>query len=472
MTDQNDTHKRLSERRGEPDTGFVTERQEAAPTESLGVGGTAVYGGFIVQKEKDSKLLGIERYRTYGEIVANTSIVAAGVRYFLNLLSKASWTVSPSDDDNPQAVEIAETIDSIINDMVTPWHRVVRRAGMYKFHGFSIQEWTAVLRDDGVIGFLDIEARPQVTIEKWDVDEGGNVFGVVQRSPQDSTEIYLPRNKLLYAVDDTLDDSPEGLGLFRHLVRPARALERFEQLEGFGYETDLRGIPVGRGPFEELRTLEQNKVITRKERLEIEAPLRKFIQNHVKTPSLGILLDSIPYDSKDEARTPSSQRKWDMDLLQGSSTAFEAMGIAIRRKNEEMARILGVEHLLLGAGGSGSLALSRDKSQTFALNVDSALNDLSEVFECDLVDPLMALNGWPEELKPRLTVESAQIRDVDMITESLANLANAGGVLAPNDPAINAVRELMGLPPQDPELAIDLAADSAITQDPISDRIK
>ena len=119
---------------------------------------------------------------------------------------------------------------------------------MYRFYGFSIQEWTARRRDDGFLTFADIAPRSQRTIERWDVDEAGQVLGALQRSPQTQEEIYLPREKLLYIVDDTLNDSPEGLGLFRHLVAPSRRLKRYEQLEGFGFETDLRGIPIGRSP--------------------------------------------------------------------------------------------------------------------------------------------------------------------------------------------------------------------------------
>src|SRR3546814_20251145 len=61
------------------------------------------------------------------------------------------------------------------------------------------------------------------------------------------------RAKIVYAVDDTLSDSPEGLGLFRHLAKTAYRLETFLSLEEIGFTTDLRGIPVARAPLGELR---------------------------------------------------------------------------------------------------------------------------------------------------------------------------------------------------------------------------
>jgi len=420
------------------------KRTAANPRKTVGVGGTAVYGGYIQTKEKNSDLVGQKRYTTYSNILANTSIAAAGTRFFLNLVAKAKWTFEPA-DDSPDALEKAEMMDEIVNDMTTSWRRVVRRAAMYRFYGFSLQEWTAKLRDDGVIGYLDIEPRPQNTIIKWDVDETGTVHGVVQQSPQDYREIYLPRKKLVYLVDDSLDDSPEGLGLFRHIVETAHQLKRFEQLEGFGFETDLRGIPVGRAPFAALEELVQDGTITTAQRLAIEAPIRDFVQNHTKTPELGLLLDSMVYESSDEAERPSNVRQFDMELLQGGTTSQEQVAKAIERKNREIARVLGVEHLMLGEGARGSAALSVDKSKNFALMVDGTLDEIVEQFETDVIDPIWELNGWDESTKPTPKVEAIQHRQITEITTALTDMATAGAVLDPEDPAINEVRGLLGL---------------------------
>src|SRR3546814_18259296 len=81
----------------------------------------------------------------------------------------------------------------------------------------------------------------------------------------------------------------------------------------------------------------------------------------------GMLLPSDPYQafSVDKSTTISTTPKWALELLSGDSTSFDAMANAINRMNQELARLLGVEHLLLGADGSGSLALARSKVGTF-----------------------------------------------------------------------------------------------------------
>lgn len=415
------------------------------PSTTLGTGGTAIWGGYIYSNEKDSRLTGQNKYTTFSDLLANVSVVAAGVRYFLNLVSKASWKANPNRNGGAEAVKYAELVEDMLHDMETPWHRVVRRAAMHRFYGFSVQEWTAKKREDGYIGFLDVESRPQMTIEQWDVDTTGDVLGMIQRSPQTNMDIYIPRWKTLYMLDDALNDSPEGLGLFRHIVEPARRLQRFEQLEGFGFETDLRGMPVGRAPLVELRKMQKAGQLSAEERAAIEQPLRDFVTNHIKSPALGLLLDSSTYTTMDERATPSNVPLWNMDLLKAGTTSQEAVHVAISRIAVEIARILGTEHLQLGTDGKGSLALSRDKSHNFALIVDSTLQELKETVETDLVYRLFELNGWDTRYMPEMNIETVQWRDVDQITNSLEAMARSGAMLAPDDPAISEIRNLLGL---------------------------
>lgn len=429
--------------------------ERVSPYEVIGAMGTAVYSGYVQDNEASSALKGTKRYQTYSDMLANTSIVAAGVRYFLNLAAKSRWSMVPSTKEGVNEDEAARIAllcqELLFEDPKTSWGRVVRRAAMYRFYGFSVQEWTAKKRDDGVITMADIRPRPQKTIQRWDVDQNGDVLGILQCSPQDGREIYLPRGKCLYLVDDTLSDSPEGLGIFRHLAGPAKRLERYEQLEGVGFETDLRGIPVGRGPFTQLAQMVKSGEITGADRERIEGPLREFMENHIKGPKLGMMLDSMPYLTQDDKASPSAQKQWDLELLKAGSTGQEAVAEAINRVNREMARILGVEQLLLGEGAAGSHALSKDKTQSFFMLVNGTLAELTEGVKSDLLTPIFMLNGWDMALMPTPSVEAVSYQDVEIITAALKDLATAGATLDMRDPAVGEIRDLLGISrtPQD-----------------------
>lgn len=425
------------------------------PSEALGTGGTAIWGGYVQSLETNAKLTGREKYKTYSEILTNVSIVAAGTRYFLGLVERSTWKFEPAEGDNG---DVADFVEACLMGMTTPWPRVVRRAALYRFHGFSVQEWTATRTDEGEVGYLDVESRPQITIEQWDVDESGTVQGILQRSPQTQELIYLPRSKCVYVVDDSLSDSPEGLGLFRHVVEASHRLMRYEQLEGFSFETDLRGIPVGRVPFKALEKAVAAGNMTAAQKAALELGMTTFIQGHIRNPQLGMILESATYTSLDEASTPSGSRMWDLELLKGENGALSPVADAIQRLNREIARVLGVETLMLGDTGAGSLALSRDKSNNFATLVDGTLEELAHTFEKDLIAPLLALNGIDPKLAPKMKPDKAQFREVDQITAALESMSKAGAVLPPDDPAINEVRDMLGLTRQDPIDVADFAA--------------
>ena len=434
------------------------------PTETVGAPGFAVYSGYVVSDEKDQRLQGAKKYQSFSNMLANTAIVAAGVRYFVNLCAKAGWKVEPakdqenSDEPSTASIEMAEKIEKIMNGMTTPWHRVVRRAAMSRFYGFSLQEWTMEVDEEtGELTYRDIEPRPQRTIERWDTDESGTVVGVVQRSPQTQREIYIPRGKLVYMVDDTIDDNPEGVGLFRHIIKTAQKLERYEILEGWGFERDLRGTPIGRGPLAEIEKLVKKGDLSQAQALALRNPIELWIKNALKGKDTALFLDSAPYRATGEQQQPANTPQWNVELLQGDGGPHEPMAAAIERLNREMARVLGVEQLLLGSDSAGSFALSKDKTQSFGLLVDATLRDIVETFQKDFLDPLFELNGWDPALKPTFKTDQAQYRDIGDITMALKDLAAAGAPLPTNDPAINEVRDLLGLsdmPEQDEDLMI------------------
>lgn len=429
-------------------------RKSVAPTQTAGVHGTAIYGGYIVENETDSSLTGIERYRTFSDILANTNIAAASVRLFLNLSQKVTWTWEAADESD-EAKRIAEAVEEIFDNMDTPFSRVVRRTAMYRFYGFSIQEWTAKRLESGLIGFKDIAPRAQFTIERWDVSGTGEVMGVSQRSPQDADDLYLPRNKIVYSVDDSLNDSPQGLGLLRHIVNASKRLERYEMLEGFGYETDLRGIPIGRAPFTEINKAINAGTLTKQQGDGMIASLKSFVQKHVKSPNLGLLLDSATYRNRDDSEGVSQVKQFDVELLQGSNPSLSDIANAIDRTNREIARVMGTEQLMLGDSAGGSESLSRDKSERLALQVDSTTQEIGEVYYRDLVKTAGRLNGWPENLLPKPKVESVKTRDVQEITGALRDMAQAGAPIMPDDPVQNDVRDILRVSKAELDTALD-----------------
>ena len=420
-------------------------------TSPKGIGGSTevVYSGYIDHGETDPRLIGAQRYRTFTNMLVNVTIVSVGTRYFLNLIANSDWTFDPVKDSSGEVSEeaqrYADLTKEIMHDMKTPWHRVIKRAAGYRYYGFSLQEWTSKRREDGFIGFADVAPRPQSTIERWNVNKDGDVESVVQRGIVYAEEYTINREYLLYMVDDSLNDSPEGAGLYRDILRTSGELLALEKLEGIGFESDLNGIPIGRAPIAELLAAVANKSMTEAQMAAELKPMKDFLQNRIKNTALSMMMDSTTYQTTDEKGTPSTVKQWDVELLQGYPGTMNEVARAIERKNREIARVLGIEGLLLGSSSQGSNALSQDKSHNLDLIVDSALLEIKASVKKDLVERLWSLNGWPKDLMPNVNTKAAQYRNIEQITSAIKDLAESGAILHPEDPAIDEIRENMGL---------------------------
>ncbi len=414
----------------------------------MGVLGTPIFGGFIRTPEKSGRLVGPERYKTFSEIVTNTSIVAAGVRYFLDIISRPAWTCEVAEGGGGQ--EAADFVQDVLDDMETPWNRTIKRSGTYRFHGFSIQEWTAKKRDDGKIGFYDVEVRPQWTIWRWEVDEQGTILGMWQRDPLTGRQLGLPRGKVLYLVDDTLTDSPEGLGLFRHLVEANDRLNEYLKQESYGFMRDLRGIPIGRAPVDELAKAVKDGLITATARDDMLRQIAEFAKLEVKDKNTALMLSSQPYISQtDTGNMITTTPKWGIELLAGAAPGLADVGKAIDRIIQEMARVLGTEHMLLGSDSAGSFALSKEKATALYLLANSVLRDIRLQVQHDIIRPLWNLNGFPDETMPQLKTEDVSPKDVEQVARVMRDMATAGSVIPPDDEVQNWVRDLLGAPQLD-----------------------
>ena len=405
-----------------------------------GGSGTAIFGGYVVSKETDTALSHRERYRTYSQALVNCSIVGAGVRYFLNLCGAAEWTCQPSEAD--ATGEWAARAEKLLfADPKRPWTNVVKRIASYKFYGFSLQEFNTKRAEDGTYTIDDIAPRPAITIENWD-REKGVIFGVGQRIPQSSILKYIDRSRLIYAVDDSLSDSPEGLGIFRHLVEPVRRLKRYEQLEAIGFENDLRGIPVGRAPYSELSELDESYEEDIKRAV---GPIEEFVTDHIKNPNQGVLLDSAVHTTTDDKGTPSAIYKYDVKLLEGGPTSLPDIFKSIDRVILDIARILGIEIMILG-NGEGSFALAKEKASQLSMMLDDTLKQICESVKRDLLMRFWELNGWPMEMMPELTVSAANQITVSEMVEAINGLARSGAMITPDDPINDYVRGKIGAP--------------------------
>lgn len=444
---------------------FTRPMPRMTPSQEMGVPGFSAVGGYLMTGEKHPTLQGTRKFVTFDEWTRNVDILGLSIFYYLDLIMSADWHWDPPADlvEDEEAKEKAEAVKDIFTHMRTPWKVVVGRLAMFKPVGFAIGEWTLKMREDDTIGFLDIAARPAWTVEKWQLDEHGTVVGFWQADPNTGEEKPIPRAKCVYIVENTVSDIPEGLGLMRLAARAVQRLQRYEQLEGYGFEADLRGTPIGYAPLDELWRAQNDKKISEGDRDKIEKPIRTFVEDHFVRPDRGLVLDSSVYRALDNAAMPTNVRKWSLELVKGGNTTQEAMHTAIERLNRQIARIFGTEHILLGSD-KGAYNLSEDKTNMLMVRIDGVLGRIAEVVDAEdgPVDVIFESNGWDKKYKPKSRPEAVKFRDVEKITVALANMSKAGSPIVPGDPVVNRVRNMLDLPEVPEEMEQQIAMDAAL----------
>lgn len=422
-------------------------------TKPAGGDGAQAYGGFLDSPERSAALIGQRKYLTYGNAV-NTAIVATGLRRTLDMLAGTEWHA----EENPAGGKDAKrgvglvTKGLIEAQMPSPWSAIVRKQALYRYYGFALHAWTIKRDTEGNQVFAEIAHRPQYTIDRWDKPSDQYPWLAVGQLTNQGNRYTIDRRRLFYAVDDSITDSPEGTGLLRHVVELIRRLGVLEGLEILAYETDLRGMPIGRVPLAEMKNAATASGANTKDQIEAfiaerTQVIRNSLAGIIKDPSRlqHLLLESAPYLGADQD-TFSTIRKWEFELLKGQSNGVDHVAAAIGRIQLEIARVLGIEFALVGGNSSaGTYGMHTDKTRFFAQNLRTMLREIAAFATRDLARTLVALNGLdPDTATPTLVASPVSTEAVREACEALQLIAQAG--LQPDDPVINVLRGRMELP--------------------------
>lgn len=425
-----------------------------------GITGVVSFSGTVSSGERHSDMTGPQKWLTYSNSY-NTPVVATGLRYFGNLLAGTEWHCEENPAGGRGARRGRELVEEglLSSAMLKPWPQIVRKASMYRPLGFSIHATAMRRRPDGMIVYSQIEHRPQHTIEKWNRKSEAEPFHeVVQRSRQSGAEFPIPLDECFYCVDDTLTDSPEGVGLLRHVIEHVRRLGTLEKMEGTALVRDMGGTPLGRAPISDiiaqLGTASASEVTTKV--AEAVANLRAVMENRNKTPeeAMYLLLDSATYRNHDG--TPTGVAKWALEIVRSETANMAQTDVTIRRVELQIARVLGIEFALMGADGKGSYAQHEDKTSMFATNLQTTLNELGWFATMQLARRLVARNGLdPDTCTPRLVAEPISTEAVLTATQALANLSMAGATMPPDYEGFDVLLGRLRLPAR-PEPTLDL----------------
>ena len=292
---------------------------------------------------------------------------------------------------------------------------------------------------DGRIGVRKIASRAPWTIDRFDVDrKTGDILGIYQNTGFSVGTHYIPSRKSLYYRTTSINNDPSGRSILRNAYTSYQYMSTLQAIEAIAVERELAGIPVARIPSEYLSS----------EATEDQAAFLSSIENvlrDVKFNEQGyIVIPSDTYADKDGS--PTAIPLVNVELMASSGTRNIDIDPIIRRYQHDMARSVLSEFLMLGAGETGSYALSKSKTDLFLRALESYITQLVDCLNKQLIEPLWEINGLAIETMPKLVAADVAPHDLDALSSYLRNLNGADINLADQVEIVDALLDNAELP--------------------------
>lgn len=378
---------------------------------------------------------GMKRLRVMSENDPTVGAILLGITM---LTRGARWSFKAADDTS-QAQEAADFMQSVMDGMESTFEDFLDDAMTMLIYGFSLFEIVMMRRSDGFIGLRKLAPRPQWTIDRFDVDDSGStLLGAYQQTFTSRGMVYLPADRLLHMKVKSAYNDPAGKSILRNAYRSYKYVTNIQEYEAVAIERELNGLPVGRIPSDYLSPDADDSK---------KAFVEKFktILRDVKRNEQGYLL--IPSDAyEDEDGKVSSMRMVEFELLASKGTRDIDTNKSIVRHQQDMARSVLADFLMLGQNDRGSFAMSKSKTDIFVKSMRSILNSVSAPINRKLVPAIWSANGFDQKLMPEIQYENLAPVDLDILGGFIRSLALSD--IKFEDLAVqNALLSAAGLPP-------------------------
>jgi len=412
------------------------ERIKLDPKKIVGAPGLKAWAGRITE-EWDPALQGSRAAKLYREMLDSEPVLATVVRMITTVLQQADVYVQPNRSATPLANEAAEFVEDCIEDMTPTWEGLLEDVLSAIAYGWSYHEITYKRRGDGRFGWASIDIRGQDTLDRWEIDDAGRVVGMWQMPPPSYKRVFIPADKALHFTLGGAKRNPEGKSLFRACKRPYLYKRGLEEIEAIGVERELAGLPILEVPPDLLGV-----DATAEERAFVDS-LFKRVQNIRRDAEEAMILPASEWTRADGVVEKTG---WRFSLV--TSGGSRAIGIdpVIRRYEHRMLMTFLAEFLLLGeAGGAGSYALAKDKSDFLVLSLTAILKSIVRVFTAQAIVPLMRLNGYPQDAWPTLQHDDIESPALAELSTYVSTLIQAGAIV-PDEALERKLREWAALP--------------------------
>jgi hypothetical protein len=434
--------------------------KKATATRELGASGSYGMNDQLRPDEFLPKLRGLNATRTFREMKDNDPVIGAILMAFEMLLRAAEFRVEAA-NDSPEAEEAKLFVEQCFEDMEGTVDDFLAEVLTFLPFGFSVFEVVYKIRggrntsdparysqfDDGRYGIQKLAPRAQWTIDRFLTDANGAITGVRQTAlTLKMGSVEIPIEKLLHFRTSTINNDPSGRSILRNAFTSYHYASHIQMIEAIAVEREMNGIPVGRIPSEYLAdgaTAAQQGFTN---------AFKKILRD-VKFNDQGfILIPSDVYENDDGSKTSIPMVQF--DLVTAKGTRAIPTGDVILRHQQNIARSVLADFLMLGSGDKGSFALSKSKTDLFLAAAAGYTEAIASVLNRQLLTRLWELNGFDPELMPSIAFGDIAPVDLAELGAFVRDIAGAGMPLFPDDDTENTIRRAAGFPEKtmDPDL--------------------
>lgn len=422
-------------------------------TSEIGSSGLRIFSGRIYE-EYLPQLQGESGIRIFTEM--RDDAVIGSILFAIDMLIRqVDWHVEPFSGKRVD-VQNATFLQECLDDMSLTWKEVISDALTFLPYGWSFQEIVYKRRDgwkgeggesssysDGRIGWRKFASRPQETVFKWITDtETGSIKAMQQLTLPDYQLKTIPISKGLLFRTTANKNSPQGRSVLRSAYRPWYFKKRIEEIEAIGIERDLAGMPMA---WVDPRLLSSD---ASSDDIALLNSIKQLVVNVRRDQQEGVIFP-LAYDM-------NGNQMYKFELMSaGGSRQFDISGV-VERYSRQIAMTVMADFIFLGHQGTGSYALSSDKTTMFAKAIGTWIDIIQDTFNRYAVPRLFRVNGIPTDRLPRIVHGDIETPDLASLGGYITQLAGVGVSLFPDEKVEAFLRSAGGIP-QKSEQANEIA---------------
>ena len=370
----------------------------------VGKSGIKFSYGYI-SEEFLTVLQGSRGIKVYTEMSSNDSIIGACLHAIKQILRESRWTVKPGDENVAECKKDAAFLETCMSGMTYSWSDFISDTLSMLTYGWSYFEQVFQQQRDGSITWKKLAHRKQSSMERWEIDDVGEVLGLYQRPAPDYRLVYLPMAKSLLFRTESAGNNPEGRSILRNAYRAWYFKKNIEEIEGIGIERDLAGLPI----------------LTPPENFKIDGD---DTETKAALAWAKKLVASIRRDEQDGIILPFG---WEFKLLGSPGQRQFDTTTVINRYNKEIAVTVLAQFIMLGMERTGSYALAKEQTDIFYLCLEGWADAIGSVFNRYAIPTLFGLNGVSKEIRPlpyivHTNIHRYNLKDLASYVSSLAKV--------------------------------------------------